>query len=52
MFKKAKGQIIVEYFVTMVVILAVVLSTGFIGRVRSIFSTYFTKAAGIITTSH
>lgn len=38
------GQSTVEYFLIMVVILVAVLSTGFIGRIRGAFRTYFDNA--------
>jgi len=45
MKKKTNGQTVIEYFIIMVIILAVILSTGFIDRVRNSFQGYFSDAA-------
>ena len=44
MKKTRAGQSVIEYFVILTVILAVILSTGFIERMRGTFDTYFNKA--------
>lgn len=43
------AQSVLEYFIIMTVILAAVLATGFVGNVKDVFRTYFTKAADAIT---
>jgi len=45
MENKTRGQTIIEYFVIMAIVLAVILSSGFIGRIRSGFQAYFNSAA-------
>jgi hypothetical protein len=50
--RKTKAQSVIEYFVIMTVILAVILSTGVIDKIRSGFQTYFDKAAGIIVSAN
>lgn len=45
------GQSVIEYFVVLTVILAVILSSGFLGRIRNAFDIYFTTAAGEIVTT-
>lgn len=44
--KKTNGQTVIEYFILMVIVLAVILSTGFIGRIRNSFQAYFDVAKG------
>ena len=44
MRKRISGQSVVEYFIILVVVLAALLSTGFIDRMRGAFETYFNKA--------
>jgi len=43
-----RGQSIVEYVVILSVILASLIFTGFIGRVRGAFQTYFDAAVNTI----
>ena len=49
MKKPNSGQAVSEYFITFIVILAAILAIGFIGRVKGVFSSYFTKASDAIT---
>ena len=46
------GQSVIEYFVVLTVILAVILSSGFLSRIRNAFVLYFTTAAGEIVTTN
>lgn len=39
------GQSTMEYFIIMCIILAAILSVGFIDNIRGTFQKYFTKAA-------
>ena len=48
---KTLGQSAIEYLVVLTVVLAVILSSGFIGRIRDSFNIYFTNAAGNIVTT-
>jgi len=41
---KLRGQVIIEYFLLMTVILAAILSTSFITQVRLSFEGYFKQA--------
>lgn len=49
--KKIKAQSVIEYLVIMTVILAAILSTGIIDKIRASFETYFDKAAGTIVSA-
>jgi uncharacterized protein (UPF0333 family) len=46
--KNKKGQSSIEYFVIMVVILAAIVSTGFIDRMRNAFDEYFNNAVNVV----
>jgi hypothetical protein len=50
--KKISGQTVIEYFVVFALILGVILSTGFIARMRGVLGNYFTKGANTITVIH
>jgi len=45
-----KGQSTMEYFIILSVVLTAILATGFIGRMRGAFDTYFTRAVAEIVT--
>lgn len=51
MRRRILGQSVIEYFVVLTVILAAILSSGFIDRLRDAFDIYFDKAAGEIVTT-
>jgi exopolysaccharide biosynthesis protein len=44
MRKKLSGQSVIEYFIMMALILAAILSTGFIEHIRGGFKAYFNSA--------
>ena len=51
--RKRKAQSVIEYFVVVTVILAAILSSGFLDRIRAAFDTYFDRAANeiVLTTN-
>jgi len=50
--KLKSAQAVAEYTLIMSVVLAVILSIGFIDRVRDTFTAYFNKASGKIASGH
>jgi len=46
---KKSGQSAIEYALIMSVFLAAILAVGFIGRMRTAFDNYFTRARDAIT---
>lgn len=50
--RKTRAQSVIEYFVILTVILAVILSTGVIDKIRSSFEAYFNKAADVIVSAN
>lgn len=52
MRKPKLAQSVLEYFIIMTVILAAVLASGFLGRVKGVFGSYFNKAANTINSGN
>jgi len=50
MKKPNSGQSVSEYFIIMTVITAVIIASGFLGKIKSTFDVYFDKAASAIST--
>lgn len=48
MRRRILGQSVIEYFVVLTVILAAILSSGFLDRIRVAFDGYFDRAANEI----
>lgn len=46
--RRMSAQSVIEYFVVMTIILAAILSTGVIDRIRGGFQIYFDRAADVI----
>ncbi|MEK6727836.1 MAG: hypothetical protein AABY28_04085 [Candidatus Omnitrophota bacterium] len=52
MRKKLSAQSSIEYLVVLTVVLAAILSSGILGRIRNAFNIYFTTAAGKIVNTN